>query len=272
MNSTMTDIAPTRSYRDRIEEQTLRFSAISLDEMEGVKLMNRTDTKFLLPRRHVFSLLDKLQEDYRILEVAGLRLCGYETLYFDTPDLRCYHDHQRGRSNRYKIRQRRYVESDLLFTEVKRKTNKGRTVKERIQNGAVSSLKIRQASSPRMDAESRDFVESRTNGAPLDLRPVLWVGYHRITLVGRFTPERITLDLDLTFGDGQRQRDYGELAIAEVKQDARQSSAFLDLMKQQGVRSGSISKYCLGLVSLDAAIKHNRFKSQLMNLQKIINQ
>ena len=205
-----------------------------------------------------------------MLEVAGLRLCGYETLYFDTPDLRCYHDHQRGRSNRYKIRQRRYVESDLLFTEVKRKTNKGRTVKERIQNGAVSSLKIRQASSPRMDAQSQEFVESRTN-TPLNLRPVLWVGYHRITLVGRFTPERITLDLDLSFGDGQRQRDYGDLAIAEVKQDARQPSAFLDLMKQQGVRSGSLSKYCLGLISLDKSIKHNRFKPQLIHLQKILS-
>ncbi len=272
MSMLRTNDVPTRSQRDCIEEQTLRFSAISLDEMEGVKLMNRTDTKFLLPQRQISSLLDQLREDYRILEVAGLRLCGYETLYFDTPDLRCYHDHQSGRLNRYKIRQRRYVQSDLLFTEVKHKTNKGRTVKERIQNREVQSLQIRPTLSQRLDAESREFVSRRTNCAPHDLQPVLWVGYHRITLVGRFSPERITLDLDLAFGNGGGRRDYGNLAIAEVKQDARQSSAFLALMKRQGVRSGSISKYCLGMISLDGGIKHNRFKSQLRNLQKIVNQ
>ncbi len=115
-------------------------------------------------------------------------------------------------------------------------------------------------------------MNSRTQGASPDWRPVLWVGYHRITLVGRYTPERITLDLDLSFGDGERRREYGDLAIAEVKQDARQPSAFLDLMKQQGVRSGSISKYCLGMVSLDGTIKHNRFKPQFSHLQKVINQ
>jgi hypothetical protein len=269
MNTDMIDIALAHLQRERIKEQTLRFSAISLAEMEDVKLMNRTDTKFLLPRRRISSLLDQLREDYRMLEVAGHRLCAYETLYFDTPDLRYYHDHQSGRSNRYKIRQRRYVESDLLFTEVKHKTNKGRTVKERIQNREVQPLEVRPT---QLDAESRAFVNSRTNGTPLDLRPVLWVGYRRITLVGRYSPERITLDLDLSFADGQRQRDFGGLAIAEVKQDARQASAFLDLMKQQGVRSGSISKYCLGVVSLDRTIKHNRFKPQLRHLQKIINQ
>ena len=55
------------------------------------------------------------------------------TLYFDTPDRQMYAEHQRGRKNRQKIRVRRYESSGVSFLEVKRKNNKGRTDKKRME-------------------------------------------------------------------------------------------------------------------------------------------
>lgn len=249
-----------------------RFAPIGLAEMEGVRLLNRTDTKFMLPLSSLFYLLDQLRDSYRILTIEGNRLNEYETLYFDTPDLQCYHDHQTGRLNRYKIRQRRYVASNLLFTEVKHKTNKGRTVKRRFQNSLSGPLTTAGVDGSRLDEESQQFVSQQVPLNCSALHPMLWVGYQRITLVNRSFSERLTLDLNLMFQNNSRQQRFSSMVIAEVKQDARHPSTFLDLMKQNGYRRGAISKYCLGMISLYQPIRHNRFKPKLIRLQKILSQ
>ena len=41
--------------------------------------------------------------------------------------------HQNKKLNRYKIRQREYLISDISFFEIKFKSNKGRTIKKRIK-------------------------------------------------------------------------------------------------------------------------------------------
>ncbi len=259
------------------------FETISLADLGHARLMNRTDTKFLLPARQLPSLLDALRADYRWLDVDGYRLCPYETLYYDTPDLRLYHDHQAGRLNRYKIRQRRYVQSDLAFTEVKHKTPKRRTVKTRIPYAGPVTFGTTgihtTISSGGLDPASRAFVQQVTRtdtlARPFDpagLRPVLWVGYTRLTLVHGSTAERVTFDLNLTFRDAHGQVSYPELVIAELKQDAQQTSAFSALMRQQHRRPGGLSKYCLGLISLDPTLKQNRFKPKLRHLQTVIAQ
>ncbi|MGK0279252.1 MAG: hypothetical protein ACI9RU_002028, partial [Litorivivens sp.] len=103
------------------------FEPISLSEMEGTALLDRTDTKFMLDQGTLIELLKEVQGDYRILEVKGIRMNRYKTLYFDTPDLDFYHLHQNGKKNRHKVRSRKYLDSDLCFLEVKFKNNKGRT-------------------------------------------------------------------------------------------------------------------------------------------------
>jgi hypothetical protein len=115
-----------------ISQKVAQFESISLAEMENVKLMSRTDAKFVIPLGMLGAILEDLRPHYRLLEVNGHRFADYETLYFDTDTLQLYHDHQSGRLNRYKIRQRNYLQSNLIFTEVKFKNNKGRTVKTRV--------------------------------------------------------------------------------------------------------------------------------------------
>lgn len=247
-----------------VQHRANQFAPIPLDDLDGVDLMNRTDTKFVLPVGHLAGLLDLLRADYRCLSLDGQRLCAYETLYFDTPDLRLYHEHRTGRLNRCKIRQRRYVASGLTFTEVKRKTNKGRTVKTRVE--------IPDGVRPVFDEASRRFLREQTPLDPDALRPTLWVRYTRLTLVGRATAERLTFDFDLAFSDGTVQLRYPQIVVAEVKQNAQQGSPFRALMKRRQFREGALSKYCLGLISLDRTLPQNRFKAKFRRLQALITQ
>ena len=50
------------------------FDKISLDEMNGVSLMKRVDTKFILAETQLLRVLAKLQKDYRVLEIDNERL------------------------------------------------------------------------------------------------------------------------------------------------------------------------------------------------------
>jgi hypothetical protein len=123
---------------NRLPQLLQRFNSISLQEMDGVRLMNRTDTKFMISREQLEQLLSGLNTNYRVLEVEGILINRYKTLYFDTPDFLCYRQHHSGKRNRFKVRKREYVESHISYLEYKEKTNKGRTIKSRIKLGEIA--------------------------------------------------------------------------------------------------------------------------------------
>jgi hypothetical protein len=112
-----------------IKELVGQFQPISLPEMDGVGLMDRADTKFLLPKNKVVDLLTDVLNDYKVLEVKNDRVMTYNSLYYDTPEKDFYNWHHNGKVNRLKIRIRNYVESNIYFLEVKRKDGKGKTKK-----------------------------------------------------------------------------------------------------------------------------------------------
>lgn len=259
-----------------IDAMASSFDSVSLTDLGKAKLMNRTDTKYVLPACQLTALLEVLRKDYRWLEVDGLRLCPYETLYYDTADLQLYHAHQTGRMNRYKIRQRRYAQSNLTFIEVKQKNQKKRTVKNRVRCPDWTFNDVANCPDSGLDSTSRMFVQEQmrqTNRTlnPDLLQPVLWVGYTRLTFVSNTTAERLTLDLNLTFQNATGRVSYPDLLIAELKQDARQPSAFSSLMRQQRRREGGVSKYCLGLISLNPTLRQNQFKPQFKRLCKVLD-
>ncbi|MFM9026515.1 MAG: polyphosphate polymerase domain-containing protein, partial [Bacteroidota bacterium] len=185
------------------------FDPISLQQMDGVKLLDRVDTKFMFRDTHLPSLLEAMKSDYFLLEVSGHRYSHYETLYFDTEDFGLYVQHHNGRLNRYKFRSRRYVESDLNFFEVKFKNNKGRTVKERIKRPSIPMT---------LEGKPSDLVRAASPVDPDSLRPAIWVNYIRLTFVSKSSQERLTVDIDLNFSEGAKRHAYEGLVIAEVKQ------------------------------------------------------
>lgn len=254
----------TELFFEKIKAEAWRFDKITLDEMESVKLMDRMDVKYLVPLHLMPSILEEAKTTYKMLEINNERLCTYETLYYDTEGLDLYHSHQSGRLNRYKIRFRNYVGSNLSFFEIKHKNNKGRTLKTRIEQPNEFETILNQ--------EKADFLEKTT---PLDSKKMqgnLMVNYQRMTLVNNTSKERVTLDLNLTFIKNQNTIKYNQVVVAEVKQEHLKNSEIIAIFKKYELRPGSISKYCLGIMSTENDVKHNRFKSKFLQLKKIINQ
>ena len=84
------------------------FAPITLEQMSGVKLMNRTDTKFVTNMEKLRKLLLLAQPDYYVQEIDDERNLEYDTTYFDTTAFDMYNQHQWGHTNRQKIRFRTY--------------------------------------------------------------------------------------------------------------------------------------------------------------------
>jgi hypothetical protein len=158
-----------------LQEVIHHFDPISLAEMDRVELLDRMDTKYVFGSVQLPELLATLRPEYRILEVEGRRGTDYRSLYFDTAELRHYHEHHNGHAFRSKVRYREYVGSGLAFLEVKRKTGRGGTNKKRIRVDGIPM---------KMTPEQRSFVTKASTCAE-PLLPQLWNHFTRITLVHR---------------------------------------------------------------------------------------
>jgi hypothetical protein len=246
-------------YKD-VSDLLCSFEPITLLEMENVKLLDRIDTKFIFNYNRLAIILDNIKEHYKVLNVNGVKQSRYETLYFDTNNFKLYHDHHNGHSRRYKVRYRKYVDSDIVFFEVKYKNNKGRTIKSRINLQSINNV---------IEGKASKLLKEKTLLVPESLESKLWVNYSRITLVNKISPERLTLDINLQFKKEENEIFYHNLVIAEVKQEKLRPSPFLKVMKKNKVREGGISKYCIGVVALVSNIKKNNFKLNLLTLNKL---
>lgn len=230
--------------------------------MDSVQLLNRTDTKYVLSMNQLLEILNDISNEYSILEIKGNRLNSYKTLYFDTADRLFYLNHHNGKPNRYKVRMRKYVDSGLCFLEIKYKS-KGRTDKKREK---IKDFDFE------LSTQKNELVE-RILKKPMALEPILWNSFSRITLVNKKEKERLTLDLDLNFesySNDSNKIELDFLAIAEVKQEnINRNSIFVKKAKELGIRSSSMSKYCVGMALLNDTLKSNRFKSKILNIEKL---
>ena len=236
------------------------FESISLNQMDEVKLMNRTDTKFVFE----YSLLNKVMEEikahYYVLDINGIRLNAYRCLYFDTEDFKFYFEHHNGKKNRSKVRYREYMDSGLCFLEIKKKNNKGKTIKERIKVTKIPA---------RLTEEGNRFIK-QIMGTDDALVPKHWNKFSRITLVNKLIKERLTIDLGITFEAEERQSQLDDTVIAEVKQEkVNYASTFMRVIKKHGVRPFRISKYCMATVSLFPLLKNNNFKPKFLKINKL---
>ena len=78
---------------DKVLEILPKFNSTSLDQMDKVKLMNRTDTKFIFNISQLPTVLYTALEKYDILEINNERFLDYRTQYFDTEDFKMYITH-----------------------------------------------------------------------------------------------------------------------------------------------------------------------------------
>lgn len=246
-----------------ISEELNGFSPISLTQMDKVSLMDRVDVKYVISISELPDIIRKVNKDFQVLEVVKKRLCAYETLYFDSPELKLYYDHHSGRAGRYKVRLRNYIDSGTSFFEVKEKNNKGRTLKTRItDNGSSNEI---------LSNEQRNFILDQTPLNPEELQGNLWVNYDRFTLVSLEDNIRVTFDLNLSFKNLGASKTFENIVIIEVKQRKVSENKVESILRKKGIRPGSISKYCLGRIVTSKGLKFNRFKSKFSKINKLQN-
>ena len=239
------------------------FEPISLEQMSGVKLMNRTDTKFVTDLDHLRLLLQMAHQDYYIQEIGGERNMEYDTTYFDTTEFDMYRQHQWGHANRQKIRFRTYVSSHLQFMEVKTKNNHGRTKKKRIE---VADMDV-------SEEQKREFLKKHLRYDADTLQPAINNHFSRITLVNRSKTERLTIDSQLRFHNliSGRDKDMGPLVVIELKRDGLCYSPVLEMLRQLRIHPHGFSKYCMGSALTNPQLPVNRFKNKLRDIDIILN-
>jgi len=245
---------------EKISNTLFNFKSISLKEMNAVSLMKRTDTKYTINIKSLDQILSDLQKEYQVLEIKNRRIMNYSSVYFDTPEFKFYFDHHNGRVHRTKIRQRKYVDSELTFLEIKQKNGKGETNKSRIE---IPDFELG------LSEKSKEFITEIT-GKKVDLQPALWNRFKRITLVNLKDNERATIDLNLAYSINDTEKSYNNLVVIEVKQHRfNRKSIIVKTLKQYRYNPYSISKYCIGMVHLYKNLKYNLFKKKVLKINKI---
>lgn len=240
-----------------------QFKSHGLDDLNKAQLMNRVDTKFILPIAFLPELLSQLTHAYSMLEIKGKRVSTYHNQYFDTPHMSLYRDHHNGKLNRYKVRQRHYVDTDTKFLEVKFKNNQKRTIKTRIKlSGEQGEHNV-----------CAQFIKEQMANSVNNFDVSQQSGYQRIALANEAQAERLTIDFNLWYQNrrGNKQVKLPDFFIAELKQSKKSKrSPFYQLMSTNNIFPTSFSKYCIGCALLyDTSIKTNRFKHTLSRVEKL---
>ena len=238
------------------------FQSHQLADLDKANLMDRVDVKFMLPRDFLPSLLGQLQSYYSVLEINNQRISRYYNQYFDTNNLRFYYDHHNGKLNRYKVRQRTYLDTNTQFLEVKFKNNNKRTIKSRILCSTTENS----------DQARNTFIQAAMNMSYDDLVISQQGGYQRIALANEASAERLTLDFNLWYQADKNSEKINlpGFFIAELKQQKRSKrSPFFQLMSKNNFVPASFSKYCIGCALLkNGVIKTNQFKPILKQIEK----
>ena len=247
---------------------------IGLDAIESVALMDRYDSKFVVPEKWLQHVVEDLNE-HQILTIEGHVRTRYNNLYFDTTDKQCLQDHIRGRASRFKIRIRHYDNTGVAFLEVKRRDVYGKTTKERM---------VRRQTNPwnaSLTSHEESFLASLVPFAHL-LKPVLQSSFERFTLAHLATAERITFDQNLRFVSPERHADDSawisplpHLSVVEWKQHQinHQGSLIQSFRRQAGRRgplgrSLRMSKFVLGNSVISPQHPMRTYRSALRDLNR----
>ena len=272
MNEILTIFAPNSKYTDTrkmtngIAEKASLLPPITLAEMSCIKLMNRTDTKFVATAAQLHAFLLAVQGKYFVQEINGNRIASYHTTYFDTDDYQMYNMHHAGRKVREKIRVRTYLDNGDTFFEIKNKNNHSRTKKKRIP--VVSLEKLHD------EYETLIPFMEKTAWYNIDeISPAIENWFNRITLVNYGKTERLTIDFNLKFhhlrSDGRDKLQ--KVAIIELKRDGNVPSPAVDILRDLRIKRSGFSKYCIGSAMTNKELKRNNFKERLVMINKMEN-
>jgi len=239
------------------EQRLSELPAVTLAELEGeAALLTRVDRKYIVGPEAWACVMAEV-DGLRALEIDGQRVFGYESVYYDTPDLDSYRAAARRRPSRFKVRTREYLDSGARAIEVKLRSARGETVKHR------EWLDAAQPRGGRLEDGARRFVASFPEVAGIvdSLSPVLTTRYERATLV--VDDARVTVDRDVKgIAAGGEATSFGDQLIVETKSPQRPGAVDRALWAH-GIRPTRVSKFCTSLAAIQPELPSNRWTRTL---------
>jgi hypothetical protein len=258
--------APTPATGPTPAERAVAAAAAMVDPiglaelMELAELQTRVDRKYFVPADVFRRMIADLADDMRVLDIDGLRTFGYESVYFDTPDLSTYRAHLQRRRQRFKARTRTYTDSGLCMFEVKLTGARGETVKQRVPHPPDERAELTDGALAHL---AGSLYQAYHQDVPAGMRPTLVTTYRRTTFVSRTGEARLTCDTGLVCLDVQNEvRDTGTHVLVESKSSGR-ASAPDRILRDLGVRPASVSKYCVAVAALHPELPSNPWHQTL---------
>lgn len=242
------------------------FAAVTLDQLNAAAaLQSRIDRKYVIMPERLVPILDQLHASARVLEIDGRRSFGYESVYFDTPELHSYLTAARRRPHRFKVRTRAYLDSGECSVEVKLRDWR-RTVKHRHEHPSDERRVL--------TAGAAGFIDTFGDLASLRvrLRPTLTTTYRRSTLlVGH---SRVTIDEHLACtADDLPDRVAGLDGAVIVETKSIGGPCHADrLLWSAHVRPVTISKFGTGLAALHPDLPANKWHRTLARHVRLTEQ
>lgn len=239
----------------------------------AIRRFNRFELKYLLTLAQTERVRLALM-DYLLPDDHGGRY-AVSSLYYDSPNLRCYWEKRDGVKFRRKLRIRWYERGDELddqtdvFVEIKQRLDRV-TQKRRIKLPYWQALNLctgRElvAHTP----QERAFVEEvLTFSWQYNLLPTSVIRYEREAWVSQANDLglRVTFDRDLTCGVGARRMEDGrgglpvldaDKVVMEIKVNERIPFWLTELVSWQQLQMVRMSKYCCGIEGAGLVIPMN---------------
>ncbi len=229
---------------------------IGLKELNALaELQTRVDRKYFVPADAFRRLIAQLGDEIKVLEIDGLRTFGYESVYFDTPDLSTYRAHVQRRRNRFKARTRTYTDTGLCMFEVKLTGARGETVKQRVPHPEEYRAELTESALSHLATSLRQAFHQ---DVPAGMQPTLVTTYRRTTFVTRTGDARLTCDTGLVCLDMENEvRDTGTHVLVESKSGGQGGSIADRILRELGVRPASVSKYAVAVAALHPELPSN---------------
>jgi hypothetical protein len=249
---------------NKLSSLVSQMTPISLEEMKSVRLMKRTDMKFVTNIRRLEQLLERTRTEYYAQCKNDSYIAEYRTVYWDTPVThQMFRDHHCGHFPRTKVRARTYLDSGHSFLEIKKKDNHGKTRKKRIPVPTIEEVIH--------NHYGNDFLSEHTPYTFNDIIPTMENRFKRITLVNQAKTERLTIDFDIKFINHETGEtgEIADIVIIELKRDGRIHSPILAMLRDLRIKPSGFSKYCIGSAITNKGLKQNRFKKRLHRYDKI---
>ena len=235
----------------------------------------RFEFKYYLPKREMGQMYGVLLKNHLVRDPflePGQDGYFVNSIYFDSPSLRCYNEKISGMKNRAKLRLRTYGENlddpQTMFLEIKRKSDaiivKDRAFLsadnyKRAINGEVLSFEKNDS------RDSKILEEFTVRQRSYSMMPLVLVRYKRNPLVSRFDNNlRVTFDYDLEAAGAESFTNrralnsvFRDLVVMEIKYNNILPGWLHKVIQRHELRRVAVSKYCYGI---DTIKKNNQLK------------